>query len=348
MRERRDRAYGPYRHRNRWRVVVVGADGSRVTATFASKETARRRIQEISSEAIGRTVDDAIEAYLANSTAKPRSKRTIEYRLRGVLGDGKRLLRKLTPAVAREIFAARAKATSGDTQFHELASARAFFTWCIKRGWAHANPYAGLEPTKPRKRGKPQLRIDEARKLIDVCLAEDSPSSIATALALLCGLRASAVTDRTVRDLDDGGRVLWIEGDKTAAGDRRLEVPEVLRPRLLRLAAGRPPTAKLFPDGNRDWLRYHTRRLCRLADITVVSPHSLRGTHATLARPVVPVEHVARVLGHAGPAITQRHYLAPGIEQEIDRRTVLTVLDGGRGKILSESFPADPKLATTK
>lgn len=332
MRERRDRAYGPYQHRDKWRVVLVRADGERTTATFTSQAVAKQRVAEVNAEAVGRTVSAAIEAFLASSTAKTRSKVTVEHRLRGITGNGDRLLRRLTSQVARETFAARANVTSGDTQFHEIASARAFAEWCIGKGWLNVNPFIGLEPTKPRKRGKPQLRIDEARRLLDVCLAEDSKAATAVALALLCGMRASSVTDRAVRDLDDGARVLWIERDKTDAGDRRLEVPEVLRARLAKLAAGRSGGARLFGDVNRHWLRYHTRRIAKLAGV-VVSPHGLRGTHASLARPVVPVEHVARVLGHSSPAITQRHYIAAGVEREIEQRTVLGVLDGGRGKV---------------
>jgi integrase len=333
MREKRDRAYGPYPHRNKFRVIVVGADGVRVTSTYSSEATARRIVAEVNAEAIGRTVSGAIEAYLAQSTSKTRSKKTVEHRLRGLTGERDRLLRKLTPQVARELFASRALETSGDTQFHELASARAFAAWCIEKGWIHADPFAGLKPTKPRKRGKPQYRIDEARKLLDVCLAEDTPAATAVALALLCGLRASSVTARMVRDLDDGARVLWIENDKTDAGDRRLEVPEILRARLAALAAGRPGGARMFEGTNRHWLRYHTRRLAKKAGVAILSPHSLRGTHASLARPVVPVEHVARVLGHAGTAVTQRSYIAPGLEQTLDQRVVLSVLDGGRGKV---------------
>jgi integrase len=333
MRERRDKAYGPYKHRDKWRVIVVGADGTRTTATFASEAVARQRVNEVNAQAVGRTVSAAIDAFMATSTMKPRSQTTFEHRLRGMLGERDRLLRKLTPQVARDLFEARAATTSGDTQFHELAGVRAFMRWCIKKGWIRVDPFVGLVPTKPRKRGKPQLRIDEARLLLDACLAEDSKAATAVALALLCGMRASSVTDRTVRDLDDGARVLWIEHDKTAAGDRRLEVPQLLRPRLAKLAAGRSGGDRLFGGSNRDWLRYHCRRLCKVAGIAVVSPHGLRGTHASLARPVVPVEHVARVLGHAGTHVTQRHYIAPGVEADLDQRAVLTVLDGGRGKV---------------
>lgn len=333
MRERRDKAYGPYPHRNKFRVVVVGADGTRATATYASEAIAKQRVAEVNAEAIGRTVNGAIEAFFAESTMKPRSQKTMGHRLHGLLGKRDRPLRKLTPVIVRELFAARAEKVSGDTQFHEIASANAFAKWCVSKGWLAANPFADLKPTKKRNRGKPQLRIEEARKLLEACLAEDSKAATAVALALLCGMRASSVTDRTVRDLDDGARVLWIENDKTEAGDRRLEVPMVLRARLAALAAGRPGGERLFLNANRDWLRYHSRRLCKAAGIAVVSPHSLRGTHASLARPVVPVEHVARVLGHSGPAITQRHYIAPGLERDLEQQAVLTVLDGGRGKV---------------
>lgn len=333
----RDRAYGPYPHRNKFRVVIIGADGLRTTAAYASEAVARERVAEVNAETIGRTVSDAIEAFMAQSTMKPRSQLTFTQRLKGITGKQGRLLRKLTPQVVREHFAVRAQKTSGDTQFHEIASGRAFAKWCIERGWLKVDPFAGLKPTKARKRGKPQLRIDEARRFIDTCLAEDSPAATAVALALLCGMRASSVTGRTVRDLDDGARVLWIENDKTEAGDRRLEVPEVLRPRLAALAAGRPGGAKLFSNGNRDWLRYHTRRLAKVAGVSIVSPHGLRGTHASLARKEVSTEHVARTLGHAGTAITHRHYIAPGIEREIEQRAVLTVLQGGENssKIVS-------------
>lgn len=335
----RERAYGPYKHRNKFRVVVIGADGIRVTSTYSSEETASRIVAEVNAETVGRTVSDAIEAFLAESTMKPRSQITFAQRLRGITGKQTRLLKKLTPLFAREWFAARSEKTSGDTQFHELASGRAFAKWCIAKGWIGVDPFVGLKPTKPRKRGKPQLRIDEARRMLDTCLAEDTPAGTAVALALLCGMRASSVTDRTVRDLDDGARVLWIENDKTEAGDRRLEVPEVLRARLAALAAGRSGGEKLFRNANRDWLRYHTRRLSKRAGVAVISPHSLRGTHASIARPLVSVEHVARALGHAGTAITQRHYIAPGVEQGIDQRAVLRVLQGGENRAEFFSTP---------
>ncbi len=66
--------------------------------------------------------------------------------------------------------------------------------------------------------------------------------------AVLLGLRASGVTDRVLRDLDDNGQLPWIEFGTTRRARRRLEVPALLRPYLLALAKGRAPDAQLPDD----------------------------------------------------------------------------------------------------
>ena len=128
----------------------------------------------------------------------------------------------------------------------ELATARTFASWCVGQGWLPSDPSDGLEVTGARARGKAQLHIDEARRFVETALGEGDERGLAAAMALLMGLRASEITNRVVRDVDDAARVLWIERVKTRAGDRRLEVPEVLRPRLAALVAGRAPDAPLF------------------------------------------------------------------------------------------------------
>jgi len=147
---------------------------------------------------------------------------------------------------------------------------------------------------------------------VETALDEGDERGLAAAMALLMGLRASEITHRVVRDVDDGARVLWIEGAKTCAGDRRLEVPEVLRPQLAALVARRAPDAPLFGDHDRHWVGYHVRRLCKLARGPVVWPHGLRGPQSSIAARAVPVEHVTAVLGQTGPAVTRRHYLPSG------------------------------------
>jgi integrase len=142
-----------------------------------------------------------------------------------------------------------------------------------------------------------------------------------------------------VRDLDDGGNVLWIaetQGGwrpKSRAGQRRIEVPEVLRQMLLQRAQDKAGETLLFISprsrGRRShsWLREHTRRLCKAAGVPVVCAHALRGQHATLAIQAGATPHlVAGALGHASTGVTLGSYAMPGSEQIALARNAARVL----------------------
>jgi integrase len=99
-------------------------------------------------------------------------------------------------------------------------------------------------------------------------------------MAILMGIRASEITNRIVREVDDGGRVLWISRAKTPKGNRHLKVPTVLQRRLLALCARREPDERLFGEGrDRHWVYYHVQRICRLAKVPAVCTQGLRETH---------------------------------------------------------------------
>lgn len=334
-REYREKAYGPYEHRRRWRVEIVGANRARRRRSFATYAAAAAYISIFEAETDGRTVSAAVDLYVAHLRARGLADTTIEtteYRLRGLLQTtGRdRPLRKLTKAIARQLFATRAVDVAAETQHGELAAASGACEWWVEQGWLKADPFAALAPIGRRGRKKPQLRIDEARKLLEAALGEGSSAGLAVALALLMGVRASEVTKRVVRDVDDGARVLWIERAKTKAGDRHLEVPEVLRASLAALCAGRGGGEPLFGDVDRHWIGRHARRLCKVAGVLELGPQALRGTWSSIAVEATPVDQVARALGHAGPAVTRRNYLASGAERAGQQRTALRVLAGGR------------------
>lgn len=332
-REARERVHGPYKHGKRWRIVLVRLDGERSVETFASETAAQGAADKARGEADARTVAGAIDAYLEwyRRGHKAGTVTTARYRLHGLLRvvERDRPLRQLTPRSAAELLERRRGETATETQVGELAAARGFGSWCAAQGWLPADPFADLEPDGQRARGKAQLRIDEARRYVDHALAEGTPAGLAAALALLMGLRASEITDRTVRDVDDGARVLWIDRAKTRKGDRHLEVPLVLRPRLAELCAGRGGGEPLFGDVDRHWVGYHVRRLCKVARVPVVCPHGLRGTQASIAVLAVPAEHVAEQLGQTGPVVTRMHYFSRGAEQDGRQRAALRVLSGG-------------------
>ncbi|HRI55280.1 MAG TPA: tyrosine-type recombinase/integrase, partial [Pseudomonadota bacterium] len=144
------------------------------------------------------------------------------------------------------------------------------------------------------------------------------PLAVGVLLMLLLGLRASEVLQRPVRDVDDGGRVLWITRGKTTNSRRRLQVPEVLQPLLRRLVHGKQPVAWLLGATRTGrpkhleylWAKVHA--LCTVAGVPVVCSHSLRGLHSTLAIEAGATANlVAAALGHGSFAVTARHYADP-------------------------------------
>ncbi|MCA1833052.1 MAG: hypothetical protein ABR520_11320 [Mycobacteriales bacterium] len=329
-RKKQERVNGPYPHGNRWRITIDRADGERSSPSFATEAEAITALGIARAQIEGRTIASTVDAYVEHCRARGlRSVVTIGYRLAGLLQtDGPdRPLSALTPELGRELWKARCADVGPDTQFGELGTARRFAAWCRGQGWlAGGDPFAGLVPTGPRRRGKKKLRIDEARRYAAVALAEKSEAGLAAAMALLMGMRAGEIAGRAVRDVDDRARVLWIERAKTPAGDRALEVPRVLRAPLAALAAGRRGDELLFGGRDRHWVAYHVRRLCAVAKVPEVCPHGLRGTQATISAGAVSVEHVAAALGQIGPKVTRRHYLAPGAEQDGRTRAMQRVL----------------------
>ncbi len=150
-------------------------------------------------------------------------------------------------------------------------------------------------------------------------------------MTLLMGMRASEVISRVVRDLDDDGRLLWIPDAKTAKGRRTVQVPEVLQPYLRKLAEDKTPAAKLFGEHWRDWPRLWVQRICREVDVPVVSAHSMRGLHSTLAVDAGMSAHaVADALGHESFATTAQSYAKPEAVTRAKQRQVLRVLAGGK------------------
>ena len=173
---------------------------------------------------------------------------------------------------------------------------------------------ARIEVIGKRNKGKPKLTQDEAKKLVDWCLAHPAdPGAIATALAFILGMRASEIATRTVRHLDGNGTLLDITEAKTEAGERTLKLPKVLQPLLAGLAKGKSPDARLFGDVQRHWVLRSVKRCCRAAGVREVTSHGLRGTHAKVAREVgVSGVLLAAAMGHESETTTTEHYAGRG------------------------------------
>ena len=295
------RVHGPYRHHDRWRIKIVERWTGKVThQSFSTEDEARAAVRSLRRRLAwesGVSVADALDAYEKHLAMKGNMPRTVldddvpaaaflrerwQAGGRRVDADGRAELYDAFGR-ARRSEGRRCRSTRRGTRWPRR---RRFWRGRVTKRWARANALAEVKGVGKRRRGKPQLTVDEARRWLAVGMemAAKEDGAVAALMALLMGMRASEIADRIVRNLDDEGRLLWITDAKTQAGIRRLRVPESLQPLLRRIAAGKQPTDRLFgAKANRQTVLRHVRRICKAAGVPTVSPHGLRGTHASLA-----------------------------------------------------------------
>lgn len=338
MRRRKGtRIYGPYRRGDAWIVAVVEEDGGRSDRRCESEAEAEKFVDD-TRKALKLegpiTVEEALEEYEGHQRARGKkagSIATTQQRMRSLLApiDGGKALVRVSCA---EGYAALADRVSVDTHRNALGEARTFGKWCVKRGYLRHNPWAEVEAVGKRKRGKLQLRVTEAQKFLAKALelaAQGDDGAAATLPALLLGFGASEICERVGRDVDDDGRLFWIDRGKTENRQRVIEVPEILAPHLDRLARAAGPEGRLWPH-NRLWVLAQVKRVCRLAGVLVVTVHGLRGTQASIASAQGATTHlVAATLGNTA-AVAQRHYAEPGAVATGRSKRALSVLAGGR------------------
>ncbi|MFO0573425.1 MAG: tyrosine-type recombinase/integrase [Polyangia bacterium] len=325
------RVLGPYydANVNAYRLVVIEGE-RRKSVRLATEHDAlslkaelQKTLADQSSLTVGEALAEFIE-YKRQQGLKPKSMRAIEYKLRNFLPLDEALC-SLSAERAETLYQAERERLSiygrrvaNDTHKTVLKLAKLFCRWAIERGHLRANPFIKVKPVGKSNAGKPQLRIDEARRLFHTLLAEaqnGTEGATAVLCQLLLGLRSSELLERQVRDLDDSGRILWIPGGKTHNARRRLDVPEALRPLLLDRVRDKSPEAPIFGQSRAHlsmWLLRQLRRYCDRAGVPRVCPHSLRGLHSSLAVAAGSTPSVvASALGHGSFAITARHYVDP-------------------------------------
>jgi integrase len=338
-RQQGERVLGPYRDGHSWKVIHVGADGARTSRSCSTEEEARDTAEALRSlirDTAAKTVGQAVEAYEVYLRTEKRNKaRSVDEtirRLRKFFPDGSIMLKAHTEERCKARYSELASTLAVDSHRNTLAEVKTFLRWCVGQRWLPASPADGLKGVGKRRRGKPQLRLDEARRWTDKAeelASEREVGAVAALVTLYLDVRASELAAAAVRDLDDGGRVLWISDSKTEAGRRILEVPEFLQPYLLQVAGNRPATEPLFGH-TRSWVWWHVARICRLAGVPRVGAHSMRGLHASLAFERGATGHqVALAMGHSSPAVTHRHYAKPEAVARGKRTTVLQLLKGG-------------------
>ena len=349
------RVLGPYEERGRWRLIIV-EDGGRRSVFLPTREEAlqfkagaQREITPPPSRRIADVITQWHTSKLHEAQCKPESIAHQCLRLRAFLAPvAEQDIAALTPRRAAALYQEATLRPSLKTgcmpaaasQRFGLWVAQSFFRWAVRHGHVGASPFRDVRPVGKVNAGKPQLRMEEARRFTEAAISyfeeTQRPLAVGALVALTMGLRSSEVLDRVVRDLDDGARYLWIDAGKTANARRHLEVPELVQPYLLRLAAGKRPDAHLFGESRSGGRRYPqkmwdmVRRLCQRAAVPIVCTHSLRGLWATLAVQSGAASHVvAANLGHHSFQMTECHYAQGSVVKNAATARVIGMLGSG-------------------
>lgn len=355
------RIYGPYEHGSGFRCRVETSTGSRWCPARSTRDHAWKLAEQIVSLAAAQgqhTVRDAIAAYQdyqrdvkGNRPTSVVTTGHVLHRFFEPMLDHE--LNRVTPQRGADLYDRfrrtrsdkTGKVPAVDTHRNYLLQARSFFSWCVEQGWVRIHPLAKVKGVGRRSHGKAQLSLDESRRLHDHCLREAvrDDGALAVLIALRMGLRASEIISRTVRDLDDRGRMLRIANNeelafapKTRASRRPVPVPVELQPLLLSRTRHKLPGALLFIAENggphwRDWPREQVQRFCKDLGLPKVCAHGLRGGFATLAtQGGAAIEAVGRALGHESTSMTRTAYVAPGASEQAERDQAGAALRSGR------------------
>lgn len=135
-RERTERAHGPYKHGTRWRVVLVAADGKRCLESFETRIAAQRFLDEANRQAEGRSVSQAVAAFLQHLRGRglrSSTLRTYEHRLTAILQletAGAVPLWTITPKIAADHYARRVEVTKADTHHLKTIEPAAYTVTC--------------------------------------------------------------------------------------------------------------------------------------------------------------------------------------------------------------------------
>ena len=327
------RVWGPYQEeeqRFRLKIAESGVERSLTFRTLDEAEAVKADLLRRHGGSVRRTIGEVVSEWLAwcvevrgvkPITIENYSKMTVRLPQGVVFGQ-------VTESDARTIYQRQIEQVSAHTKRPVSVATQHLFLWIAKRLWAfgvsqgysRTNPWAKIQPVGRQATGKTQLRIDEARRFEAVALSRAQAGDVPALGALLMmylGLRQGEVAARVARDIDDGGRVLWVPSGKTKNARRRLKIPEHLRPLVLAVAKDKRPDEPIFypthhQQHHRGFYVGQVKRLCRMASVPEVVPHSLRGLHATLAlEGGATADAVAKALGHSSFAMTAQHYASP-------------------------------------
>jgi integrase len=351
-RDERARVLGPTwcKDKASWRATVLQpqADESghrRTYRYFGDKNEAQDWIEETRAKLVrlsGVTIEQALTEYREHLRERDNKEESDDEKLRRLgkfFESVKRMqVSRLRPERGAELYASFRDGRSVDYHRDSLSAAKGFLSWCINRGWITESPLAKVNGIAKKNKGKLQFTGDECKRWLALCMAKaarrdsasavrHSDAAIALMMLLLMALRQSDVLRRTVRDVDLDATVLRVSNGKTKKSNRPRWIPVQLRPFLKTITAGLPSSELLFGERTISWLIKAQRRFCKEAGVPYVCPHGLKGTAGSVLAVTGELsDKIADHLSHDNSAITERHYIAPGILDGVQASRALEVL----------------------
>lgn len=155
------------------------------------------------------------------------------------------------------------------------------------------------------------LSTAEAKRLLNACDADFRPLVRA---ALLTGARYGELVTLQARDFDPDAKTVRFQQHKTGS-TKQVALTDEGAGWFSQWTAGKPDTERLFlrPDGEPWDTSHQIRRMKAASDRAKLDPpatfHDLRRTYGSLlALKGVPLQFIAKALGHTDTRMSERHY----------------------------------------
>lgn len=281
------------------RVLSLASD---VLESFSMQEELRENAEQ----------DDLLECYLSALKVEGRSVKTLDH-YTYVLGRALKQIgvsvRKITVYHLRDYMAKEKERGIGDKTLSSLRSVFcSFFNWLSREGLIDRNPVANLGTVKCAQKAKKTYSPVDKTNLADHCTSDlfkyDVRNRAIVELLQSSGCRIGELVglDREAVDLNNLSCVVHGKGGK----DRLIFLDPVCGMKLRQYLESRTDDNEaLFVGRNNKRLqdggiRVMLKKLAKNAAVEHVHPHKFRRTLATdLTRRGMPVQEVARILGHA-------------------------------------------------
>jgi integrase len=211
----------------------------------------------------------------------------------------------------------------------ELELLRSLLIYAKQEGWIQDNPFdrGGLISKADETRRERVLSFDEEQKLLDACTDKRSHIKALLICAVDSGMRRGELLSLRWADVDLASRIINVQAMNTKTlMSRKVPISDRLATHLEEMRNGAPDDAHLFTVFD---IRKAFYNSCKIAGLTGLRFHDLRATTASrLIGAGLPLEEVAKILGHTVLNTTYQHYTRVNSETLDRAREALNRLNG--------------------